>query len=147
MILRHYEKCRSEIFDDFMLPYYKKVIPYLKAKGIIPFIDSDGDITQGMSWFKKAGIEGVLPLERQAGVNLFDIRKEHPDVRFIGHFDKMIMHKGKEALRTEFERLLPVVKQGGYIISVDHQTSPGVSYDQYRDYITLLKEYSWKCGT
>lgn len=136
----------ENLFNEFMLPYYQKVIPCLEANGIIPFIDSDGDVTMGLSWFQKAGIRGVLPLERQAGADLSIIRKNHPTVLFIGHFDKMVMHKGKEALRTEFERLMPLVRQGGYILSVDHQTPPEVSYNQYRDYLTLLKEYAWKYG-
>ena len=44
-------------------------------------------------------------------------------------------------MRTEFERLVPIMKTGGFIPSVDHQTPPGVSLDQYRIYLRLLDEY------
>lgn len=40
------------------------------------------------------------------------------------------------------ERLLPLMKTGGFIPSVDHQTPPGVSLDQYRLYLRLLNEYT-----
>ncbi|MGW8258332.1 MAG: hypothetical protein ACWGMZ_12670, partial [Thermoguttaceae bacterium] len=30
---------------------------------------------------------------------------------------------------------------GGFIPSVDHQTPPGVSIDQYRIYLRLLRDY------
>jgi len=60
----------------------------------------------------------------------------------IGHFDKMMMDKGESAMRVEFERLVPLMKTGGFIPSVDHQTPPGVSLEQYRLYLRLLEEYT-----
>jgi len=45
-------------------------------------------------------------------------------------------------MRAEFERLRPLMKTGGFIPSVDHQTPPGVSIDQYRSYLKLLFEYT-----
>ena len=45
-------------------------------------------------------------------------------------------------MRAEFERLVPLMKTGGFIPSVDHQTPPGVSLEQYRCYLRLLDEYT-----
>ena len=59
----------------------------------------------------------------------------------IGAFDKTTMHLGEERMRLEFERLLPVMKQGGFIPAVDHQTPPDVSLENYKIYVRLLKEY------
>ena len=134
----------EEMFDEFLLPYYRRTIPKLKALGTRVLIDSDGDITKALPWFERAGIEGILPLERQAGVDLLELRKDHPKCLFLGHYDKMVMPKGEEAMRQEFERLLPVMRQGGFIPSVDHQTPPGVSLENYRIYLRLLKEYAEK---
>jgi hypothetical protein len=72
------------------------------------------------------------------------IREQFPDFRMIGGFDKTVMHLGEEAIRKEFERLLPVMRLGGFIPSVDHQTPPAVSLDDYQLYVTLLKEYCEK---
>ena len=44
-------------------------------------------------------------------------------------------------MRAEFERLVPLMKKGGFIPSVDHQTPPGVSLEEYRVYLRLLEEY------
>ena len=49
-------------------------------------------------------------------------------------------------MRAEFERLLPMMRAGGFIPSVDHQTPPGVSLDQYRSYLRLLDEYTAMTG-
>ena len=89
---------------------------------------------------------GVLPLERQAGVDGLKLRQQFPDFLMIGHFDKMTMNRGEPAMRAEFERLLPLMRTGGFIPSVDHQTPPGVSLDQYRSYLRLLDEYTAMTG-
>jgi len=45
-------------------------------------------------------------------------------------------------MRAEFERLLPLMRSGGFIPSVDHQTPPHVTLDEYRLYRRLLNEYT-----
>jgi hypothetical protein len=136
----------KELFTEFMEPYYDRVIPVIKKQGIIPIIDSDGDISIPAYWFEEAGLEGILPLERQAGVDIASLRTNHPKMRFIGHFDKMVMDKGETYMRAEFERLLPTAAKGGFLISCDHQTPPGVSYTNYLTYLTLFREYAGKAG-
>ncbi len=125
-----------------MLPYYREVIPLLKEHGVKVLIDTDGNVEPLIPWFQEAGIEGVLPLERQAGVDVNRIRRQYPEWIMIGGYDKTIMHLGEEAMRQEFERLLPAIRSERYVPSVDHQTPPDVSMEQYRVYVKLLKEYA-----
>jgi hypothetical protein len=136
----------KELFDEFMKPYYEIVVPHLKSKGIRAMIDSDGDVHEAADWFAEAGLEGILPLERQAGVDMAKLRADHPKQLYLGGFDKMTMPKGEAAMREEFERLLPIAKQGGYIISCDHQTPPGVSLENYHTYLRLFREYAAKAA-
>ena len=133
-------------FNEFVLPYYRQMIPPMKERGTRVFVDSDGDISLALPWFVNAGVEGILPLERQAGVDLEKLREKYPKFLFIGHYDKMVMPKGEEAMRAEFERLLPVMRQGGFVPSVDHQTPPGVSLENYKIYARLLREYCEKAA-
>ena len=146
MSYNHGAMLSKELFDEFLLPYYRRVVPRLNEYGIVPIVDSDGDVTELAHWLEEAGIQGILPLERQAGNDIVRLRDEHPTMRFIGHYDKMVMWKGEAAMRTEFERLLPTAAQGGFIISVDHQTPPQVSYEDYQLYLRLLREYGEKAG-
>lgn len=129
-------------FDEFLLPYYKEVVPAIKARRIPVLIDSDGQIESMVPWMERAGIEGVYPLERQAGVDVVRLRENHPRLLMMGGYDKMVMTRGEDAMRAEFERLLPVMRSGGFIVSVDHQTPPGVSLTQYLIYVRLLREYA-----
>ena len=134
----------EDSFDEFLLPYYRKIVPYIREHGTKVIVDSDGDITRMVPWLKRAGIEGVLPLEHKAGVNVAALREAHPDFLLIGAFDKMTMRESEAAMRGEFERLLPVMKTGGFIPSVDHQTPPDCPLERYHKYVEMLKEYGRK---
>lgn len=142
MSYNHGPMLSQQLFDEFMAPYYNEVTPLIKAQNIVPIVDSDGDIEECIPWFTQCGVAGMLPFERQSGVDIARVRRKHPNLVMIGGFDKMTMTRGKEAMRAEFERLLPVMRQGGYIPGVDHQTPPGVSLAQYREYLALLWEYT-----
>ena len=133
-------------FDEFMALYYREIIPLLREHDITSIVDSDGNIEACIPWFAACGVEGMLPFERQSGVDVARIRRASPGLRMIGAFDKMTMTHGKDAMRQEWERLLPVMRQGGFIPSVDHQTPPGVSIAQYRDYLDLMWEYTEKAA-
>jgi len=129
-------------FEEFLAPYYARVLPVVKRTNTFALIDTDGLVTDALPWFADVGLDGILPLERQAGVDLAEIRRDFPDMRFIGHYNKLVMKHGRDAMRAEFERLLPIARQGGFIMSVDHQTPPDVSLENYRIYMELLAEYA-----
>ena len=120
------------------------MIPRVKELWISPIIVSDGQIEPLISWFEEVGLEGILPLERMAGVDVNRIRRDHPEWKMIGGFDKTVMHRGEARMREEFERLLPVMRSGRFVPSVDHQTPPAVSIEDYRLYLRLLREYAEK---
>lgn len=142
MSYNHGPMISYDMMDEFMEPFYRRVIPELTKRGTIPMIDSDGDIEPLIPWFEKVGLQGILPLERMAGVDVSRIRDNHPKWRMVGGFDKTVMHKGEDALRQEFERIKPAVLGGYYIPSCDHQTPPAVSIEDYKLYVKLLREFS-----
>ena len=144
MSYNHGPMLSKAMFDEFLAPYYRQIVPEVKRRGIVPMVDSDGHAHVLIDWLAEVGIEGLLPYERRAGNDLAAIRARHPRWLMIGGFDKTIMKDGEAAIREEFERLLPVMRSGGCIPAVDHQTPPDVSLDTYRTYVRLLREYCEK---
>ncbi len=142
MSYNHGPMISRKTFDEFIAPYYRQLIPRLQERGIAMFMDTDGDVTMLVPWLESLGVTGVLPLERQAGVDGLKLRQQFPNLCLVGHFDKMTMNQGEAVMRAEFERLVPLMKAGRFSPSVDHQTPPGVSLDQYRSYLRLLEEYT-----
>jgi len=142
MSYNHGPMISKRVFDDFVAPYYRELLPRLQERNIPLIMDTDGDVTLLAPWLQELGVTGVLPLERQAGVDGMKLRRQFPNLRMVGHFDKMTMNRGEAAMRAEFQRLAPLMKTGGFIPSVDHQTPPGVSLEQYRCYLRLLDEFT-----
>ena len=144
MSYNHGPMVSKATFDEFILPHYQILTEFAHKNGVKTLLDSDGDIMVMIPWFENAGIDGVYPLEHQAGVDIVKIREQYPKFIMLGGYDKMVMNRGEEAIRGEFERILPVMRSGYYIPSVDHQTPPGVSFEDYKLYVKIFKEYCEK---
>jgi hypothetical protein len=141
MSYNHGPMISQKTFQEFLAPYYRQLIAALNELNIMLIVDTDGDVTMMVPWLQALDVAGVLPLERQAGVDGMSLRLRFPTLRMVGHYNKLVMNRGEAAMRSEFERLVPLMKTGGFIPSVDHQTPPGVSIKQYRLYLRLLREY------
>jgi uroporphyrinogen-III decarboxylase len=128
-------------FDEFVGSYYKKLVPFLKGKGVQNvFVDTDGDFTALIPNFISSGIESFLPMDVHGGMDIIEVRKQFPTLKFIGGFNKLEIEKGKDAIDREFNRLLPVIRQGGYLLGNDHQLPPNTSLKNYKYYIQRLKD-------
>ena len=134
-------------FDEFVGAYYKKLFTFLKSKGVKNiFVDTDGDFNKLIPNFIEAGVDGFLPMDVNAGMDIVEVRKKYSKLKFIGAYNKLEIAKGKEAIDKEFERILPVIRQGGYVPGGDHQVAPSTSFENYKYYITRLKEAMLQAG-
>jgi uroporphyrinogen-III decarboxylase len=142
MSYNHGPMVSRRICEEFMTPYYLRLLERVKEMNAVTIVDTDGDCTKLVPWLQSVGVEGVLPLERQAKVDGKVLRELYPTLGMVGHYNKLVMHLGEAAMREEFERLVPLMRKGGFLPSVDHQTPPAVSIEQYRLYLRLLEEYT-----
>lgn len=134
-------------FDKFVGAYYRRLIPQFKAAGVQNvFVDTDGDFCKIIPNFIAAGVDGFLPMDVNAGMDIVAVRKQFPQLKFIGGFNKLAIEAGPAAIDAEFERILPVVRQGGYIVGADHQVTPDTSLENYRYYIKRLREVMAQAG-
>ena len=93
-----------------------------------------------------AGVDGFLPMDVNAGMDIVEVRKQFPKLKFIGSFNKLEIAKGPEAIDKEFDRILPVIRGGGYIPGSDHQVAPSTSLENYQYYIKKLKKIMEQAG-
>jgi uroporphyrinogen decarboxylase len=133
-----------KLIREFMVPRYREETDLLKKHGIdLVFVDSDGDVRLIIPLWLEAGVNGTFPLEVMAGNDAVELRKKYPrDLRMVGNIDKMALIEGKEAIDRELERKLPyLLKEGGYLPTVDHGIPPEIPFEHYRHYMVRLKEY------
>jgi len=132
-------------FKKLMVPRYKKITTFLREHGIdIIFVDSDGNISSLIPLWLEAGINGVYPIERAAGMDPVALRKQYgKELLMIGGIDKRALAEGKEAIDKELEQLTYLFGSGGgYIPWCDHLVPPDVSFENYMYYLNRMKEIS-----
>ena len=131
-----------DLVREFMLPYYREFVGFFREFGDYKFLlDSDGDVSTLIPLFMEVGIDGMLPFEVAAGMDIRAIAQEYPDLIIAGGIDKREIGKGPAAIDRELEtRLPPLFKRGGYLPSMDHHVPPEVSYDDFKYYVRRVRE-------
>lgn len=131
-----------DIVREFMLPYYRDVIGFFREFGDCKFLlDSDGDVTKLIPLFMEAGVDGLLPFEVAAGMDICRVAEAYPNLIIAGGIDKREIAKGKEAIDQELEKKLPYMfARGGYLPSMDHHIPPEVGYDDFKYYVERVRQ-------
>lgn len=124
---------------EFMNPYIKRVVDFLKSKGVKIFLlDTDGDCNSVIPVFMEAGVTGMYPFEVHCGMDIVKVRKEYPTLQILGGIPKSEIVKGPRRID---EILLPVeqvLKAGGYVPFGDHFIPPDVDFENFSYYRNKL---------
>jgi uroporphyrinogen decarboxylase len=131
-----------DIFRECVAPGYLRIRRKLEQYGVSLYgIDSDGDVSALVKPWLDAGVNVQFPIE--VGVWKADgmafRRKYGKELRIIGNFDKMTLEKSHAAVEAEIRRLIPLMKDGGYMMMPDHLITPGVSLTDYRWYLDQVR--------
>jgi len=135
------------LIREFMLPYYREIIDFFKSVGDHKIlVDSDGDVRKLIPLFTEAGVDGMLPFECVAGMDIRGIREEFPDLIIAGGIDKREVAKGRKFIDKELEGKLPFMfKHRGYIPTLDHHVPPEISFEDFQYYLRKVREIYKKC--
>ncbi len=130
-----------------MTPRYARLTEFLRSRGVRHIIvDSDGDMRSLIPAYLDGGITGILPMERIAGVDPVELRREYPRLQMIGGIDKLQIALGGAHIEAEVDRVVNALRPtGGYIPSFDHSVHPGVSLADYERYLVRLRQ-AVACG-
>lgn len=131
-----------DFFNNVVVPRYKRIGKRLKAAGVdIWYTDCDGDVRTLLPGFLDAGINCLFPYEVNSCVHPGKLLDQYGlDLRIMGGFDKLEMIKGKEAIKSYMESLVPLVQRGGYIPFCDHRCPPDVTPENYLYYLDLKEQ-------
>jgi uroporphyrinogen decarboxylase len=131
-----------DFFNSVVVPRYKRIGDKLKAAGIdIWYTDCDGDVRPLLPGFLASGINCLFPYEVNSCVHPAELLYEYDqELRIMGGFDKMELLKGRSAIKTYMQSLVPLVERGGYIPFCDHRCPPDVDPADYIYYLDLKEE-------
>jgi hypothetical protein len=134
------DRCGRTAFSRFIAPRYAKAMAFARDHGIgLTLHDSDGDCRMLLPLMLEAGVNSTAPCEVAAGMDPVALRAQFGrELRICGGFDKRIVPCGSAAVRTELERLAPVIREGGFAPGIDHSVSSDISWDHYRRFLDLI---------
>ncbi len=128
-----------DLVREFMLPYYKRMIDFLKARGMrIFFVDTDGDCNSLIPLFLSVGVTGMYPFETHCGMDIVKVRREYPELQILGGVPKSEIGCGQARVDEILEPVEAVLKTGGYVPFGDHFIPPEVPWEEFRYYRTRL---------
>ena len=126
---------------DLMVPRYQRMTAHLRKFGV-PFIvlDSDGCIEQLIPLWLESGIDGVVPMEAQAGMDVAVYRAKYPRLLMMGGVDKKALAQGPAAIDREIDKIRRTIAVGGHIPFFDHGLPHDVPYANFVYFARELKK-------
>jgi len=133
---------------EFMMPYYKRIIDFLKARGVkIILLDTDGDCNSLIPLYVEVGVTGMYTFEAHCGMDIVKVRREYPGLQIMGGIPKSEIAKGRDAIDAILKPVEQVLKTGGYVPFGDHFIPPDVSWEDflyYRKRLNGLIDQNWE---
>jgi hypothetical protein len=134
-------------FKQFILPYYKKLMDFIKNAGCkFIMVDSDGNNYSLLPFFIKSGVNCFMPIEVAAGMDPLKIRNLYGNKLMLwGGIDKRVLSGTKKDIEKEiFSKVPALLEGGGYIPGIDHSVPPDVSFENYSFFVGLLRSLTNK---
>jgi len=120
-------------FLDVVWPIYRKIAEIIKESGLFAFFHSDGDMRKVVEPLIRAGYDCIHPVDTQAGLNLYELKKEFGEsVSFMGHIDTITWTK--EQIHKEISLAENEFKKGGLILG----STCGISMKTVNDKLGVL---------
>lgn len=130
-------------FERIFLPAFRRMIrAYKEAGAKYVIFHSDGDIRSVLDMLVDAGIDGLNPLERRAGMHPVELRARYPRLVLIGGMcnTDTLIHGPAEKIVAEAREIIDLGRNGGVIIGT-HSVSPEVPLENFALYHAVCQEY------
>jgi len=130
-----------KIYEEFWLPYQNPIVREVKRHGTgIVCLWTAGNIEVLLPMLMDNGINCIWCLERGSGMDPVAIRKKYGRSLLLGGgIPKEAMIEGPAAIDREIARLLPLIREGGYLPALDDVVPPEVPFDTYRYFVDALR--------
>jgi uroporphyrinogen decarboxylase len=105
-------------------------------------LHSDGNILPILEMLVDAGIDGLNPLEKRAGMDAAAIRRKYPRLVLTGGMcnTDTLVHGPAERVEEEARELIDMGRDGGVVIGT-HSISPEVPLEYFEAYHRTCQTY------
>jgi len=130
-------------FEQVLLPAYRRMIAAFRRAGArYVLLHSDGDIRPLLDMLIEAGIEGLNPVERRAGMDMVRLRRSYPRLILTGGMcNTCTLLKGPlSRIEAEAREIIELGRSGGVVIGT-HSISPEVPLEHYVAYRRVCETF------
>ena len=124
---------------------YRELARFFREHGVkVIVVDSDGNIEPLIPLWLESGINGITPCEAAADMDVARLGERYPDLVLMGGIDKRKLAQDRKDIEREvLYKVPPLIERKGYFPGVDHAVPPDISLENFRYFISLLKNL---CG-
>lgn len=128
-------------YDEFWAPHQVPIIELLREHGVPVICQwTAGQFDALIPSLLDQGFNCVWPLEVTAGMDAPDLRRRYGRGLLLGgNIAKEAVIAGPAAIDAEIERLLPLIREGGFLPGLDDMASPDMPFDHYRYLIDQIR--------
>lgn len=130
------------IYEEFWYPHQDPIVELLRSHGVPVICQwSAGQLDDLLPGMLDHGFNCTWPLEAMAGEDALVLRQSFGHRLLLGgNISKEAVIAGPEAIDREIERLMPVIRKGGFLPALDDMASPDMPFAHYRHLIEQLQQ-------
>jgi len=133
------------MYEEFWCPYQDPIIELLRDRGVPVICQwTAGNVEALLPCMMAHGFNCTWPLEVVAGMDGQALRRRFGrELRLGGNIAKEAVIAGPEAIDREIERLMPLIRDGGFVPALDDMGAPDMPFVHYRYMIEKLQAIRW----
>jgi len=136
-------------FHEFVTPYLARQVAYIRKRGAIPFVHSDGNIMPILDDYLSLGAACFQSVDPMAGMDIAEAKRRcHGKMALMGNVQCNLMQDGpREAIRqSALYCLTHASPGGGYIFGTSNTIFPGMPLANYEYMLSVFDEFNQTKG-
>ncbi|MBP7494011.1 MAG: hypothetical protein KA771_00815 [Spirochaetales bacterium] len=132
-----------DMFEEFLLPGLETIVQDIKGHGGFCMKHTDGRIWKILEGIVSTGIDGIGPLEPEAGMDLHEVKERFPSLTVMGNVSCDLLGRGTSGeVEDEVKRLLKNCMPGGrFILSSGNSIASSTLPENLLTMIETAKTY------
>jgi uroporphyrinogen decarboxylase len=129
------------IYEEFWLPHQDPIVRLLQEHEVPVICQwTAGQLGALLPIMLDHGFSCTWPLEVVAGMDAEALRRQFGrSLLLAGNIAKEAVIAGPKAIDAEIERLMPLIREGGFLPALDDMASPDMPFAHYRHLIEALQ--------
>ena len=131
-----------DTYAQFWFPFQDRLVELARQQGV-PIISvwTAGNVQPILASLLDHGFNATWPLERRAcGLDPQTLRKRFGRrLAMGGNIPKEVLVEGPEAIDREIERLMPIIREGGYVPTLDDMVPIEAPFSSFRYLVEKLQ--------